>query len=239
MIDKKRAMVVGASRGLGKAIAIECINQGYSVTIVSRTIPDWLKTYSKSNITHISADFTSTGIAIECLETYTPDLLVLNVAKGLFRSPLLINEQDVFSTVNHTLTANIVWINQALNTLLPKSKIAIVLSLTALLPDEYWAVYAASKAGILHYVRSIQPTATSKEISLTLCFPGCLETKFHEESGATIPSIAVKPEELSLSMLSTIESDERFWSAPMDKSIVDEIILSSEQLIEKFQGDLK
>lgn len=232
----KKILIIGGTKGLGKSLAIKSKKKGYQVFVFARHKSIELENLG---VNCLVGDFTQEDIANNLLMDISPNILVLCVAKGLYKDLSLITNEDITSVVNHSFTHNLIWIKEGIDLMKSGSSIAWVSSLTAFVPDSTWSIYAACKAGVTHYLESICNVAHDKEISLTTCFPGCLDTDFHQNSGAIKPEIAVNPDLIVSDMLNAIETKQRFWSAPMDKAIINSVYDNKNDLLNKNLGALK
>jgi len=228
-MESKKVLIVGGSKGIGKEIA-EVALRKHKVYVVARTKNQLLE---EAGVNFIISDFGYRHVAGEILRKLIPDILVLSAAKGLCKNILDIEETDIIEVTNNTFAYPLVWITEALKNLRTGSKVGWISSLTAKIPNKLWATYAASKSAVEHYIRCISSEAVKKGISLTICYPGCVDTNFHIDSGAMVPANAIKPEEISIDMFAAIESGVERWVAPMDIKIKKKIDdLSPSRIIE-------
>lgn len=218
--SKQTVLIVGGSRGLGHAISKVALNQAHRVYVLSRTRPAEL---CELGAEHLAEDFTAEGVAHRVLQGVKPNMLIICAAKGLFQQVPDINEVDIISTAQATFIYPIVWLGEAIKTLQEGSRLGWISSLTARIPSDEWAIYAASKAGVEHYIECIRGTAEKGGISITTCYPGCLSTDFHIDSGGAMPDGAVDPQQIAAALLSSVGSGEHTWVAPMDADIIAEI----------------
>lgn len=228
------ALIVGGSKGLGKAIASNYVVLGYKVFVLSRNPPTDL-----TEIVHVADDFTRTGVAKRYLLEIQPTTLIISAATGLYKPLNELSESETNLVIASTLTGSINWISEAISNMKSGSKIGWMASLTALIPDANWSVYAACKAGVMQFIESARDEALQRGISITTCFPGCLKTDFHINSNATPPQSAVEPELIAPDLLSAIENRKNIWVSPMDSEVVGEFFRVRQQLLARFSGSLK
>jgi short-subunit dehydrogenase len=120
-----------------------------------------------------------------------------------------------------SFVASICWLSAALKLLPPGSAIGWLASLTARVPSMEWAAYAASKAGVEHYIRCIRQEAQGRGLSVTVCFPGCVGTGFQSRSGAPDPLSALLPEEVAPLIYDAVAAGLEVWAAAMDAGVVE------------------
>jgi len=234
MEKNKGVLVVGGSKGLGKAIASNYVLLGYKVFSLSRTPPTDL-----SGVIHIADDFTKKGVAQKYLSEIQPAILIISAATGLYKPVIELNEDEIDAVIVGTLTGSVHWISEAISSMGSGAKIGWIASLTALLPNANWSVYAACKAGVIQFIDSVRADALQRGITITTCFPGCLNTNFHINSNTITPQSAVDPESITPDLLSSINRGDYIWAAPMDQKVVSEFSRVRLQLLTQFQGALK
>lgn len=233
-MDTKVVLVVGGSRGLGRAVATRCAASGYKVYVLSRSRPTDL-----AGITYIPDDFTRKGTAQKYLLEIRPSMLIISAAAGLHKRIRETREDEIDFVVANTFAGSIHWIGESVTNLSTGSRVGWIASLTALIPDPNWSIYAACKAGVMQFIESARKEATQRGIGITVCFPGCLKTGFHVDCNTTTPQSAVEPDLVAQSMLSAIEDGDDFWAAPMDSEVVDEYFRLRQQFLIRFSGALE
>lgn len=216
----KSILIVGGSTGIGLALANEAVKKYKKITIIAREkTPEILPL----NINFVQQDFNNIEIIRATLEMVKPNTIILCVAQGLYGDICHLENAQILNCINTTYLSTIFWIKEAINILPPKSRIAWLSSLTAKIPHNNWSVYASAKAGVEHFISSIREKAEQKEISITVCYPSCVATGFHEKAGTQTPKDAIKPSEISAELLTAIESGLTFWAAPLDRELINQI----------------
>jgi NAD(P)-dependent dehydrogenase (short-subunit alcohol dehydrogenase family) len=222
LYEGKTALVTGASRGIGAALALELGKAGAHVILVARSSADLEQVESAIHEAGGSAtiapldlsDGDSIGRLAVAVQQRWPviDLLVLNAAMLGALTPVTAIDGAEF---NRVLTLNVL-ANQAMlrafDPLLRASAHGRVVAMTSSVgrqPRAYWGAYGASKAAletlVLAYgeevknlssvrVAVIDPAATATRMR-ALAFPG--------EDAATLKS----PEAAATALLSTLEDD--------------------------------
>ncbi len=192
----KHAIVTGASKGLGKAIAQALASRGYDVLLVARS--ENLLTAEAEKLTSAYAirahvlplDLTQpqAGSLVYqwCLQNhYNPSVLINNAGYacwGFFDS-LSIEQQQEMLQVN---TASLVNITHAILPLLKTHTAAYIMNVAS--TAAYQAVptmtlYAASKAFVKSFSRGLRYELRNTPVSVTCLSPGPMATNFIEQAG--------------------------------------------------------
>lgn len=171
-------LVTGGSRGIGLACArrFEALGDRVAVTYNSSPPPDGLF--------GVKCDVTSTDdvdAAFSAIETEfggPVEILVSNA--GITRDGLLLrmSEDDFASVVDANLTAAYRVVKRAARGMLKarSGRIVLVSSVVGLLGSAGQANYAASKAGLVGFARSVARELGSRSITVNVVAPGPVAT---------------------------------------------------------------
>lgn len=188
MSDKKLALVTGASRGIGLAIAQRLSADGYRVigTATSESgveaLRSTLKTSEKSNEAVVLniADSEQTEAALKELQSQfgTPDVVVNNA--GITRDNLFLrlNEGDWNDVLNTNLTG-VFRVCKALSKAMLKNKAGSIINISSIIGttgNAGQANYAAAKAGLEGFTRSLAQEIASRNITVNCVAPGFIQT---------------------------------------------------------------
>jgi NAD(P)-dependent dehydrogenase (short-subunit alcohol dehydrogenase family) len=184
------ARVTGASRGIGAALALQLAEAGAHVVAVARTVggleelDDKIKAVG-SSATLVPLDMKdSDGIARLALalnERYGRlDVMVGNAGLLTVPSPVgHIDRKDWDNVIAVNLTAN--WhLIRALDPLLKAAvagRAVFITSAVAYLARPYFALYAASKAGLDQLVRTYAAECDNTKVRVNLFSPGQTRTR--------------------------------------------------------------
>ena len=188
MSDKKLVLVTGASRGIGLAIAQRLSADGYRVigTATSESgveaLRSTLKTSDESNEAVVLniADSEQTEAALKELQTQfgTPDVVVNNA--GITRDNLFLrlNEGDWNDVLNTNLTG-VFRVCKALSKAMLKNKAGSIINISSIIGttgNAGQANYAAAKAGLEGFTRSLAQEIASRNITVNCVAPGFIQT---------------------------------------------------------------
>jgi 3-oxoacyl-[acyl-carrier protein] reductase len=188
MSDKKLALVTGASRGIGLAIAQRLSADGYRVigTATSESgveaLRSTLKTSDESNEAVVLniADSEQTEAALKELQSQfgTPDVVVNNA--GITRDNLFLrlNEGDWNDVLNTNLTG-VFRVCKALSKAMLKNKAGSIINISSIIGttgNAGQANYAAAKAGLEGFTRSLAQEIASRNITVNCVAPGFIQT---------------------------------------------------------------
>lgn len=186
----KVAVVTGATRGIGKAIAFKFAESGCKLALVSRTVSDL-----DSVRNEINSNFGNDCIAFPCdvsdLQSFTDiigkvveelgsvDILVNNA--GITRDNIImrLKEEDWDSVIDINLKGCFNGIKAVTRPML-KNKNGRIINITSVIGqigNAGQSNYAASKAGILGLTKSMAKELGSRNITVNAVAPGYIITE--------------------------------------------------------------
>ncbi len=189
MEENKTVFVTGASRGIGKQVALKFAEEGYNVVINY--------TSSKTNVEELKSEFESKGAkalimqadvtnkeAIEELvkkaieEFGSIDVLVNNA--GITRDNLLMrmSEEEFDKVIEVNLKGTYIVTKIVTRYMMKKRKGSIInlSSVVGVAGNAGQCNYAASKAGIIGFTKSVAKELASRNIRANAVAPGFIET---------------------------------------------------------------
>jgi uncharacterized protein len=192
-----RALVTGASSGIGAAFAITLSERGYRVVLVGRDKARLDKVAAKltgpSEL--LDVDLTSDeGLAsVEAaLEADPVELLVNNAASGTFGRFVDHDAEGLRETVALNSTAVVRLSRAALPSMLARRHggVIVMSSLAGASPQPGMATYAATKAFLDSWASSVCEELRGTGVVLTCARPGWVRTDFHANSGQAVDEVA-------------------------------------------------
>lgn len=201
-----RALVTGASSGIGRAFAHQLAEQGWDQVIVARTEPVLtelaaaLSAEHGTNVDVVAADLTD-AVQRSRVETLLADpassidLLVNNAGYGSY-GPFAESDIDVEAgQVELNIEALVRLTHSALGPMLTRKRGGIInISSTAgAQPMPYSAVYAASKAFVTSFTHALVEELRDTGVHPMAVLPGFTRTEFHSRADvqtSALPSLA-------------------------------------------------
>lgn len=198
-LSGKRALVFGASRGLGFAIAAELAAEGCRVAVVSRDLHRISRAAAQLSAVGIAADLQLAGEARRATQAAIAalgglEILVCNSGgppKATFGQVDAAGWQSGFQNLWLSTT-------DAIAEALPSmqavgfGRILLVTSVAAKEPMAGLTVSNGLRAGLLGLVKSIAPEIAAKGITINALLPGFTRTERMTELGVTDEQIAVQ-----------------------------------------------
>ena len=187
--DNQVAIVTGAGRGIGHAIALRLASEGARLACVSRTEANAKRTADEINgkradtAKHYSVDVADHGgvqkIGAQILEDFgNIDILVNNA--GVTRDGLSIRMSvDDWDTVINTNLKGAFNLVQAVERAMIKQRsgrIINISSVVGMIGNAGQTNYAASKAGLIGFTKSLARELASRNITVNAVAPGFIAT---------------------------------------------------------------
>lgn len=190
MLENKVALVTGAGRGIGRAIAIALAKEGAEVVVnyngseerakeVKQTIEEngGKASIYKCNVSDFEAceamikDIVKEHGRLDILVNnagITKDGLIMKMKEEDFDSVLIVNLKGTFNTIRHS-------VRQMLRQ--KSGKIINISSVSGILGNAGQANYAASKAGVIGLTKTMARELGSRGITVNAIAPGFVDTE--------------------------------------------------------------
>jgi len=194
-LEGKTALVTGASRGIGRAIAAELAGAGAAVVIGYRTGKDEADALAAElGARAVQADVATAADAARLVaDAGDVDILVNNA--GLTRDGLLARmSDDDWRTVIETNLSSVFYTCRAVCRPMMKKRAGAIVNVSSIVGVHgNWGQtnYAASKAGIIGFTKSLARELGSRNVRANVVAPGYVKTQLTD----------VLPEEATAAML--------------------------------------
>jgi 3-oxoacyl-[acyl-carrier protein] reductase len=180
-LEGRTALVTGASRGIGRAIAVELARAGASVALSYRTGADEATELAKEiDGRAIQADVSDPASAAALVEE-AGDLDILVNNAGVTRDGLLVRMSDEdWRTVLDTNLASCFYTCRAVTRGLMRKRSGAIVNISSIVGIHgNWGQtnYAASKAGIIGFTKALARELGSRNIRANVVVPGYVKTQ--------------------------------------------------------------
>jgi short-subunit dehydrogenase len=187
--------ITGATDGIGRALAEYYAAQGVRLLLIGRRPLAELdsrlfqpENYCQVDLREAQASAViSTFLAERRINQI--DLLIQSAGIGSY-GPI---EQEQAATIDAILETNLIAPLRLTHTLFPqlaraRGCVVLIGSVVATLPTPDYAVYAASKAALEGFARSVR-IELGKQVAIQIIHPGATRTQMHAKSGAPLARI--------------------------------------------------
>lgn len=194
-LEGRVALITGASRGIGRAIARGFANEGAKIAVTARSeaelhsVVEEIRQNGGSALA-IPADLTDVTVPARVVRQVldalgTIDILVNNAGLGSSSDPRpVVDFDDAFwhRTLALNLTAPYLLTKAVLPVLLAKKwgRIITVASINGKIGSLHGAAYAASKHGVLGLIRSVALEVARDGITVNAICPGPVHTEMND-----------------------------------------------------------
>jgi short-subunit dehydrogenase len=194
--DKRYAVITGASKGIGKSIAIALAKRGYHLLLIARS-GDELNRLSQEigiqfnvEVNTLAIDLAQPEAAKKVSEwinqqQYRIAVLVNNAGYGLWGAFAALNLEEQMQMCQLNMDT-VVRLSYLLLPLLSKEKQAYILNVSSTAAYQAvptLAVYSATKAFVLSFTRALRFELKNTPVSVTCLSPGPVDTGFAHRAG--------------------------------------------------------
>jgi len=182
MLEGKIALVTGASRGIGRAIAVELLKRGAKV-VGTATSEEGAKAISEAGLTGKVLnvrDTAQTDALLAAIQKEIGDIAVLVNNAGITRDNLALRMKDAdWDEVMETNLKPVFRLSRAVMRGMMKARWGRIINITSVVGasgNAGQSNYAAAKAGIVGMSKSLAQELGSRNITVNCVAPGFIDT---------------------------------------------------------------
>ncbi|KGQ42762.1 3-ketoacyl-ACP reductase [Gallibacterium anatis IPDH697-78] len=200
---QKIALVTGASRGIGKAIAEELVSKGFTVigTATSEkgadAISDYLGKNGKGLVLNVTS-LESINALLDQVKQQFGDIDVLVNNAGITRDNLMMRmKEEDWDIILQTNLSSVFHLSKAVLRSMMKKRFGRIISIgsvVASMGNPGQANYCAAKAGIIGFSKALAKEVASRGITVNVVAPGFIATDMtdaltEEQKAATLAQV--------------------------------------------------
>ncbi|MEO6991214.1 MAG: glucose 1-dehydrogenase [Candidatus Baltobacteraceae bacterium] len=192
--EGKVALVTGASRGIGRAIAVDFARQGADVALIGRDAESLAATATEARavrpgarLATILADVTDASavdaaVATTLAELGRLDFAIANAGQSVDNLIVRVKPDFLEAMLAVNLKSAFYLVSAAARPLMRQrgGSIVLVSSIVGLAGNAGQAAYAAAKAGLLGLAKSVAKELGSRNVRVNAVAPGLIETAMTE-----------------------------------------------------------
>lgn len=204
---RPRALITGASSGIGTAFAERLAREGHDVTLVARRrdrleeLAERLRRDAGARADVMSADLTDPEAFAKVEARVTADealaLLVNNAGFGSYKPFASIDPSRIDDLINIHVRAVTRLTRAALPGMLRRGaggiiNISSIYALSGTLPPNplpHRATYVGAKAFMLGFTQALAGELSGTGVKVQVCLPGRIKTEFHTSQGIDITTL--------------------------------------------------
>ena len=201
-------IVTGASRGIGKGIALKFAEEGKDVMLFGRDVEALKETHRLVKEKGVESEYYSGDVGDEefvkksvkeILDKYGRiDVLINNAGIGIFREVINASLDDFKKQVNANLYGIFNFSRAVLNNMIER-KAGTIINIASLAGKNVFAggsMYSATKHGVKGFTGCLMQEVRQHNIKVAAIFPGSVETDFHTDGSPGSPK-KLMPEDVA------------------------------------------
>ncbi len=221
------ALVTGAGRGIGRAIALALAREGALLTVVSRTaseldtLVDEIEAAGGRGLAFVGdlrEPTVSSGAVAACVERFGGlQILVNNAGVGHFANVADTTDEQWAAVLDTNLTAVFRLTRAALPHLAHRGgHLLFISSLAGSNANAGMAAYCASKAALDHFARCLMLEVRHRAIKVTTIAPGSVDTSFPGAPKPADASWMLSPEDVAQAVVEVVRMREGALSSRIE-----------------------
>lgn len=215
-VSRPRAIITGASTGIGHSLAIELAKRGYDLVLLSRRVAD------VPNATAISCDVTDANAVAEAVRNHGPfDLAVANAGVSI---PLHAANFRI-ADAEQIIRVNVLGLMYLYAAVIPsmierrKGRFVGIASIAGLRGLPGAGPYSASKAAVQAFLEAARVELAPYGVGVTIVNPGFIATPMTEKNKFRMPFL-MQPDDAAAIIAAGIESGRRVVEFPRPMSML-------------------
>ena len=223
-----RALITGASRGIGRALALELDRRGAQLGLIARGREglEALAGDLNGDPLLLPADVAERAEVEAAVAAFTeaggaPDLVVANAGLAHYGPFADMPAELLEEMVRVNVLGSVLTVKAGLDAMLLRGRghIVVVASGAALRAFPGAAVYGGTKAADAGFAEALRHELSGTGISLTTVYPGEVATDLHSHQPERLPDWrrgdeAITPERVAEETIAAVEADERAVYVP-------------------------
>lgn len=224
-LKNKNALITGAGKGIGKAVALALAAEGTNVILLARTTADLEQTAAEAKafgvktliLTADIADINSVNTAVKTAlnEFKTIDILINNAGVGKFGKFLELTPEEF----ENIIRVNLMGVYYATRAVLPgmieqqSGDIVNISSSAGLRGAALTSAYSASKFAVLGLTESLMQEVRKHNIRVTALTPSTVATDMAKDLNLTDgnPETVMQPEDLAELIVAQLKLNKRVF----------------------------
>ncbi|CAM3512147.1 SDR family NAD(P)-dependent oxidoreductase [Stackebrandtia soli] len=195
MTDTPTAVITGAGRGIGRAVALLLSRNGYRVVLTARNVDELTATADECpGAAHIVPGDLTEATTVdrlfdEAADVFSPpSVLVLNAGAASSAPLPAITDEDWAHQLDLNLTAPFRCLRRAVPAMRKAGhgRVVAIASMASKQGEPYIAAYTAAKHGLLGLVRAAAAELANTGVTVNAVCPGYVDTPMTDRSVANI-----------------------------------------------------
>jgi 3-oxoacyl-[acyl-carrier protein] reductase len=228
MSEKDLALVTGASRGIGKGIALRLAKEGYNVILFGRDVEALKLVMEEVKSFNVHAEIFSGDIASpdfvsesvnKIINTYGKiDHLINNAGMGIMKKVVDSSLDEFKKQIDVNLYGVFNFSKAVIPSMMQRRSGSIIniISLAGKNPLSPGALYSASKHAALGFTRSLLQEVREYNIRVASICPGSVDTSFGNGAHSPHKDKILKPEDVADTVLAVIKLPDRALISEID-----------------------
>ena len=192
MMERKLALVTGASSGIGLELAKQCAEHDFDLVIVAdeaeiESAAEAVRAVADVDVQGIRADLAAEDQIERVLQSLggrAVDLLCANAGRGMGKGFVEQDWPEIRDVIDTNITGTIYLTHRVARAMRDRGEGRILFtgSIAGFIPGTFQAVYNASKAFINSFSIALRHELKDSGVSVTVLMPGATETRFFERA---------------------------------------------------------
>ncbi len=227
MAEKNVCIVTGASRGIGKGIALKLAEEGKDVMLFGRDVEALKESQRLVMEKGVEAEYFSGDVGdVEfvnksvknIIDKYGKvDVLINNAGMGIFKEVVNASLDDFKKQVNANLYGIFNFSKAVLDNMIER-KTGTIINIASLAGKNVFAggsMYSATKHAVKGFTGSLMQEVRKHNIKVAAVFPGSVETDFHSDGSPGSPN-KLMPEDVAETVSLIIKLPVRALASEID-----------------------